>query len=175
MNNIPTYSGGYIDIFNLKSEDINIKDIAHGLSIAGRWSNQCNTKYSSAEHCLYVSQILPDEWKLAGLLHDASDFILPEVAHYLKHSKLMTGFRTLENEIQDKIYRKYGINYVDHALIKKADNTAAYWEYKKLFNKDLGHMDCVKEDVMCEVKINIYQAKVAEYKFIKQFERLKNE
>ena len=172
---IQTYTNRKINLLNMQPQDIDIRDIAHGLSQVNRWNAQTITRYTTAEHSLYVSRLLPNQLKLYGLLHDASDAYLPDVPHALKYNKIMDDFRILESEIQDKIYQKYDIQYTPEAekLLKYADNITAYWEYKKLFTKDIGHMDIHKEiSKRVRVDIKIYQSKVIESKFLKEFKRL---
>jgi len=168
---IQTFTGKYVNPLNLKMEDIDIRDIAHCLSQLCRFTAHTNTFYSVAEHSLYVSYLLPDEWKLAGLLHDASEAYLCDLASPVKRA--ITGYKIHEEQAQDKIYRKFGINYVNHRRIKVVDNVVLYHEAMKLFNEDFGYFDKYKNDI--PVNIQVCSPKVVEYKFLKQFERLKND
>ena len=49
------YSGQMIDIFNLKSEQIDIEDIAHSLSNLCRYGGHCLFHYSVAQHSVLCS------------------------------------------------------------------------------------------------------------------------
>jgi hypothetical protein len=138
------------------------------LSQLCRFTGHTNTFYSVAEHSLYVASLLPEEWKLAGLLHDASEAYICDLAKPVKNA--ISGYSIHEDQVQDKIYRKFGIYYVDSKLIKEADNMVLYHEALKLFNNNLGHFDCYKNDL--PVKIRVYSPKVVEYKFLKRFEDL---
>lgn len=165
---IQTFIGKLVDPLNLKMKDISIIDIAHCLSQLCRFTGHTNTFYSVAEHSLYVSHLLPDEWKLAGLLHDASEAYLCDLASPVKRA--IPRYKIHEEQAQDKIYRKFGINHVDHRRIKVVDQVVLYHEAMKLFNDNFGYFDEYKNDF--QVKINVYSPKVVEYKFMKQFERL---
>ena len=171
MNEIQTYTGKLIDPFNVNPDDIDIKDIAHGLSNICRFTGQCSPRYSVGEHSLYVCALLPDEWKFAGLLHDASEYLLNDLPPQIKDR--LPEYKFAEQQLQDKIYRKFGIHYIDHIKIKEVDEATLYHESIKLFEHNYGHFDYCKNDL--PVKIRVYSPKVIEYKFLKRFKELYNE
>ena len=69
---IRTFTGKYVDVFNLKEEDICIEDIAHALTTICRFGGHCKYHYSVAEHTIWMVYHSPKEIKLDCLLHDAS-------------------------------------------------------------------------------------------------------
>ena len=76
---LSTFSGKKFYPFNPSPEQIEIVDIAHGLSMVCRFSGQCPYFYSVAEHCIHVTNVLPPSLKLEGLLHDASEAYLADL------------------------------------------------------------------------------------------------
>jgi len=58
---------------NPKPEDISIEVIAKALSHICRFGGHTNRFYSVAEHSIHVANLLPDELKIYGLLHDAHE------------------------------------------------------------------------------------------------------
>lgn len=58
---------------NPKKEDFDIEIIAKALSHICRFGGHTKRYYCVAEHSVHVSNMLPDNLKLAGLLHDAHE------------------------------------------------------------------------------------------------------
>lgn len=76
-------SGRRLDLMNPSPMDIEIDDIAHGLSRVARWNGQTNGDhgFSVAQHSVLVAQIAqkiqpraPQSWFLAVMLYVASQY-----------------------------------------------------------------------------------------------------
>ena len=117
MASICTYTGKKFDYNNVRPEDIDIRDIAHGLSNLCRYFGQCRRFYSVAEHCVKLSlaEGMPGDPK-ARLLHDAVEAYIGDVARPLKI--LLPEYQKIEARIQDVIQEKYD---VDFSTVKKGD------------------------------------------------------
>jgi 5'-deoxynucleotidase YfbR-like HD superfamily hydrolase len=85
MSWIQTYQGGCFEPFNPHPDQIHIRDIAHALALTCRFTGHCLDFYSVAQHSVMVSQIVSHKHALAGLLHDASEAYLTDVASPIKH------------------------------------------------------------------------------------------
>ena len=81
-------SGRRLNILEPSPLDIEIDDIAHGLSRLARWNGQTRGKYtfSVAQHSILVEKImninfskLPNYWRLACLLHDAPEYVISDL------------------------------------------------------------------------------------------------
>lgn len=118
---ICTHSGKKFYPNDIRVADIDIEDIAWALSNQCRFSGHTSEHFSVAQHSLMVSSILPEELKLQGLLHDASEAYLCDLPKPLKHLADFSAYRRIEKNAQQVIYRKYGIIYPDPPEIKKAD------------------------------------------------------
>jgi hypothetical protein len=70
-----------------------------------------------AEHSVHVSRIVPKHLALAGLLHDASEAVLGDVAAPLK--ALLPDYKRIEARVEMAIFEHYGIYHVP--AIKLAD------------------------------------------------------
>jgi 5'-deoxynucleotidase YfbR-like HD superfamily hydrolase len=81
---ITTYAGKTVDPFAMKASDVDIRDIAHFLSMQCRFNGHCTFFYSVAEHCILVADLLPDSLKLEGLLHDATEAYLGDMPTPIK-------------------------------------------------------------------------------------------
>lgn len=96
--------------FWFTSEDTNgidIRDIAHCLSNACRFTGHCRFFYSVAEHSLNVAALLPEHKKLWGLLHDASEAYLADIASPVK--QLLPDYKKLEARLMTRIATKFNL------------------------------------------------------------------
>ena len=116
---IKTYSGKHIDLLEPQKSDISIIDIAHGLSKICRFSGQCNQFYSVAQHSVAVAARLPEELKLWGLLHDASEAYLGDVTRPLK--RLLTEYQYLEKKMMAVIAARFSLTLPEPAKVKEVD------------------------------------------------------
>jgi 5'-nucleotidase len=126
---IETFSGKKFYFLDPRKEDVDIIDIAHSLSMQCRFTGHSNSFYSIAEHSLIVSSLCPKEHKLWGLLHDASEAYLTDVASPVKPH--LTNYKLMEKVIMEPICNKFGISNHMPDEVHKADMEAlrieAYW------------------------------------------------
>jgi uncharacterized protein len=81
---IRTYTGKFVDPFNLRPEDIDIDDIAHALSNQCRFAGHTTHFYSVGQHSLNVMSRLEWPLKIYGLLHDAAEAYLIDLPTPIK-------------------------------------------------------------------------------------------
>lgn len=119
---IETQSGIRFHFLSPDPAEISIIDIAQSLSKNCRFVGQCRRFYSVAEHSFNVSRMLhqfPVEVQLAGLLHDASEAYITDVASPVKEH--ITGYQAMEDNIMKVIARKFNFEYPLHPAVKIAD------------------------------------------------------
>lgn len=119
---IETVSGLRFEFTDPKPEQIYINDIAHALGNNCRFVGQCRKFYSVAEHSWHVARMLegtPLRVQLAGLLHDASEAYITDVASPVK--QFMPEYRQMEDVIMAAISKKYGLEYPPHPAVKQCD------------------------------------------------------
>jgi 5'-deoxynucleotidase YfbR-like HD superfamily hydrolase len=118
---IETRGGRVFHYFGDDLAEINIHDIAASLSKMCRFVGHCRDFYSVAEHSVYVSHLVPQEMALAGLLHDASEAYLSDMASPIK--KQMPEYKQIEHVIMGKIAKRFDLPKLFWELteIKKAD------------------------------------------------------
>lgn len=119
---IETVSGIKIEFLNPRPEQIKITDIAHALSNNCRFTGQCRKFYSVAEHSWHVARMLegtPLEVQLAGLLHDASEAYLADIATPVKRE--LPEYKVIEDNLMVAIAKKYNFEWPMHPAVKYAD------------------------------------------------------
>jgi len=106
---IQTFTGKRLDLDPPNPDQIDIVDIAHGLSMLCRFNGQCTRFYSVAEHSVHVSHEIAPELALVGLLHDAAEAYLGDVPSPLKGQ--LSQFKTFEKQMEQAIGEKFRIEY----------------------------------------------------------------
>lgn len=92
-------------------KSIDIRDIAYALAGINRFGAHARKRYSVAQHSVHVSQQVPPEFALRGLLHDASEAYLGDVPRPLKVLDIFKGYREVESKLEDAIFQRFGIDY----------------------------------------------------------------
>ena len=112
-------SGSYFDFEVPEESDITIEDIAHGLSHICRFTGQCHTFYSVAEHSILCSQRVPAEHAFAALMHDAAEAVMGDVSRPLK--SLLPDYKKIERRVERAVLSKFGLSADCNDFVKKAD------------------------------------------------------
>jgi 5'-deoxynucleotidase YfbR-like HD superfamily hydrolase len=133
-NCIRTYSGIYMNIFEPTLDMICIENIAHSLSHQCRFGGHLPTFFSVAQHSIMVSEHVPQEHRLAALLHDASEAYLVDIPKPIKPH--LTNYKELEDKLMELIALKFGFEYPLHPMVKKADELMLHWEWHTLMLRD---------------------------------------
>lgn len=111
-----TASGGRWFYLEPVSTDVRWRDVAIALARMPRFTGHLAEDvphYSVAQHCCLVSDRLPLDLRLAGLLHDAHEFVLGDRAAPLKRALEALGgadaWDVLERVTDEAIYGAAGI------------------------------------------------------------------
>lgn len=130
---IQTRSGRKFNFLAMAPEDVVIEDIAHALSNLCRFGGHCKRFYSVAEHSLLVSRILPPEYALTGLLHDATEAYVVDLPRPLKQL-IGEAYTDIEGAVWEVIARRYDLPIVLPPAIKEADNAVLLAEKAQLMD-----------------------------------------
>ena len=133
-------SGRRLEILDPSPLDIEIEDIAHGLSFLARWNGQTVGDYpfSVAQHSLLVENIFSMQFpdmdnpsKLFALLHDSAEYVIGDMISPIK-SHLGAEYEELDENLTTAICMRFNIPTKKIETIKKrvkiADKKAAWLE-----------------------------------------------
>jgi 5'-deoxynucleotidase YfbR-like HD superfamily hydrolase len=137
-------SGRRLDLLDPSPMDIEIEDIAHGLARVARWNGQTlgQHAFSVAQHSVVVEEIVahiqpdtPPRWRLAALLHDASEYVIGDMISPFK-AALGVNYKDFEERLENAIHTRFGLPAKTPVevkrLIKQADRACAFFEATQL-------------------------------------------
>ena len=110
MSFITTYTKKYFDPLNVDESLLDIKDIAHALSLICRGNGHVQYFYSVAQHSLACAKEAKTrgyskEVILGCLLHDGSEVYLSDVTRPIK--KELTYYLEVEDVLQNVIWKHF--------------------------------------------------------------------
>ena len=137
-------SGRRLDLLDPTPVDIEIEDIAHGLSFVARWNGQTlgDFAYSVAEHSLLVETLFTrliakpqPKWQLAALLHDAPEYVIGDMISPVKNA-VGPGYGELDQRLTAAIHLRFGlpasVPLTVKRQIKRADKISAWMEATRI-------------------------------------------
>jgi 5'-deoxynucleotidase YfbR-like HD superfamily hydrolase len=137
-------SGRRLDLLDPSPMDIEIEDIAHGLARVARWNGQTLGEHglSVAQHSMIVEEIsahlipgLDAKWRLAALLHDASEYVIGDMISPFK-AALGLSYKDFEHRLEEAVHIRFGLPVKTPkaiaVLIKQADRASAFFEATQL-------------------------------------------
>ena len=125
-----TFTGKLVDLANFTVEDVRLPDISHALACINRYTGHTVAPYSVAQHSVMVSRLCEPQDELWGLLHDASEAYLGDVARPLKI--MLPDYVELEHHVQQTIGKAFGLSWPMPQSVKVADNRALIAEKRAL-------------------------------------------
>lgn len=165
------YSGRAFYPLEPREEDIDIVDIAHALSRQCRYAGHIEQEhYSVAEHCVLISLALPEEYALAGLLHDAAEAYLVDVPRPIKSS--LHGYTACEATLERVVFEKFGLSLPMPAIVKEYDTRILHDEQKVLMKSP--PMPWNIPGGPLGVEIHCWSADIAKQMFLMRFDELYN-
>ena len=167
---IQTYTGKRFFPLDPRAEDLDIRDIAHSLSLLCRFNGHCSTFYSVAEHSVRVSKTLPQEQALWGLLHDAGEAYLTDLPRPVKTQ--LVFYRDLEESLLQVVARRYQLEWPMPPAIETADLTLLATEARDL----MAPPPCSWEldATPLHESIEPWSSEIAEQRFLDRFAELKS-
>ena len=157
-------SGRHVDPLNLRPIDLDIRDIAHNLSLLCRYTGAFPFHYSVAQHSILVADMAtvnghPEEVQLACLLHDAAEYVFGDMNYHLKKLPELAEYNRREHATSKMIIQHYGCRpELMDTIVKQYDREAAAFE----MNVRDGH----------ETGIYQYDPQTIYHRFLLRFEKL---
>lgn len=104
--------------------------IAASLSKICRFTGHCREFYSVAQHSVLASEIVPEEFALEALLHDAQEAYIGDVSAPLK--RRLIDYQMLEGRIEASLRKWFDLPMVQSPEVKRADLTMLATERRDL-------------------------------------------
>lgn len=142
MTYIQTFSGVHFNLTDPQPDTIRIEDIAHALSQINRFTGHTHRPYSVAQHSLQASYIVPPQFALEALLHDAHEAYTGDVSAPLK--SLLPDYRALEDRIEAAVRRRFGLPDTMSPEVKRADMIMLATERRDVLKDDGTPWPCLE-------------------------------
>ncbi|HDL7601063.1 TPA: HD family hydrolase [Yersinia enterocolitica] len=170
MSYITTYSGLDFDYLKPLASSICIEDIAQALSHECRFAGHLPNFYSVAQHCWLMSQIVPEEFALEALLHDATEAYCRDIPSPLK--RLLPDYKVIEHRIDMAIREKFGLPAEMSSVVHYCDLIMLATERQELDiddGKEWPMLACIPLAEMAIVPMSSRDARIA---FLARFNEL---
>ncbi len=171
MSWIQTYLGRQFWPLAPRGEDVDIRDIAHSLSLQCRFNGHCSEFYSVADHSVRVAEQLPHNLALWGLLHDAAEAYLGDLTRPLKRQEAARWFNEAEDRLLRVIAASFGLPWPMPAQVRQADDVLLVTEARDLMVTPPADWSIAAEPL--PERIQPLAPAVAEERFLVRFENLK--
>ncbi|HZT29463.1 MAG TPA: hypothetical protein VFA33_06250 [Bryobacteraceae bacterium] len=135
-NYFRTYTGRHVDLLDPKTSEISIFDIARSLSHLCRFLGHTTKFYSVAQHSILVSQLVPKEDALWGLLHDASEAYTGDLPRPFKGLLEMVQYRIAEGRLMVTICDRYNLRPEMPRSVIVADRAMLATEFRDVTSMD---------------------------------------
>lgn len=164
-----TFSGKAFWPLDPRPEEIDIRDIAHALSMACRYAGHVRRFYSVAEHCVLLAGCFeaPALRKWA-LLHDASEAYLVDVPRPVK--PFLAGYYEAEAKVMRAVCASYGLGPTMPEEVKDGDNRIILDEFAQAMAAP--PMPLAIAGPPMGVRLQFWSSSRAEWEFLRVFGEL---
>lgn len=141
MNHITTFTGKHFYPTDPDITKIDIRDIAHALSMTCRGNGHVKTFFSVGQHCINCAREaklrgLSNRMVLACLLHDASEAYMSDVPRPFKH--MIPEYIAIEERLLAVIYEKFlgsPLTGEEERMLKIIDDDLLYYDMEELLKE----------------------------------------
>ena len=174
MSHITTFTGKHFDPTKPDMTMVDIRDIAHALSLTCRGNGHVKTFFSVAQHCINCSleaeaRGYSNRVVLGCLLHDASEAYMSDVPRPFKHS--LPEYTQVEEKLLDMIYTKFlgtTLNEEEKKLVKGIDDDLLYYDLKELLNETT---EGAAPEIMIELNYQVVPFEEVERTYLELYEK----
>ena len=168
-----TFTGKRFYPLSPRPEDIDPVDIAHALSLLCRFGGHVDRFYSVAEHCVLMSEAVPQEWALWALLHDATEAYVVDVPRPLKRQ--LGEYMAIEASVMMAIAIRFALPFAGPGemppAVRDADNRILLTERNALMSAT--HERWAQDDLEpLPVKIHAWHPFAAEAQYARRLDFL---
>lgn len=173
-NYITTYTGKHFEPTNPNAELIDIKDIAHALSLICRGNGHVKSFWSVGQHCICCAKEaeargFSERLILACLLHDASECYMSDVPRPFK--KMLPEYQEQEDHLLKMIYEKFlgeDLTREEQEQLKEIDNALLWYDLEIL----LGEKQCgEKPEIHIDLDYSVEAFDNVEKEYLRLFEK----
>jgi hypothetical protein len=169
MSWMQTYTGKRFDFLHPTIDMVCVDDIAHSLAYQCRYFGHTTGHYSIAEHSVRVSDVVPEQFRLQGLLHDAAEAYTGDLVSPLK--QISPEYRALEQCIEQLLSEFFGVDLCNlPPSVKLADLTLLATEKRDLLLVQRDDWNPLPTPL--PTIIHPWSAMTAEQAFLKRLEQL---
>ncbi len=171
---ICTFTGKVFRPLDPDPEQICIQDIAHSLANQCRWTGHVKKFYSTAQHSYRVSQLCDKEDRLWGLLHDATEAYIADIARPVKRfTDFGVGYEEIEENLMRAVCDRFGLEYQMPESVKRADDLALFAEMRDLMPPFLWEREGFKGTLEAdEQRVKPVSPSWAESNFLERYHQL---
>lgn len=150
---ISTYTGKTVDLLEPDPDTICIEDIAHALSLICRFTGHTRKHYSVGQHSVLVAQHCGSAFQFEGLMHDASEAYLNDVARPLK--RCLAEYKAIEERFERMLAIKFDLPFPLPAEVKHVDMRMLVTERRDLMRgpkwkeSDIAKLEPYPETITC--------------------------
>lgn len=166
---IQTFTGRAFHPLSPRVEEVDIRDIAHALSMNCRFNGHCAYFYSVAEHSVRVSHQVGQGDALWGLLHDAAEAYLTDLPRPAKRA--LPVFSELEDKLLAVVLEAFGLTMPMPESVALADTLLLATEARDLMAPPPRSWELGTEPLP-EI-IRPWTPREAEARFLQRYEQLK--
>lgn len=163
------FGGSYFDFAAPETSAFTIEDIAHGLAMTCRFAGQCRRHYSVAQHSFHVSQVVPSQHAYQGLMHDAPEAFVGDMAKPLKI--MLPDYRAIEKHVESAVFSRFKVATPLPPTIKEADIRMLVTEQHQLMRNRDDWSYCRGREPF-DFEIPTWSPEEAKAKFLERFAEL---
>ena len=167
---IMLHSGAWFDFCAPADSAFTIEDVAQGLANICRYSGQCSSFYSVAEHSLLVSEVAAG-FEFEALLHDAAEAFMGDITRPLK--QMLPEYKRIEREVETAIFERFGIPSPLPIEVKSADLRVLAAEQRQIMPKGTDGWVRFQKVVPAAVFVRHLTPDQAKEAFLSRYEELR--
>ncbi|PZU95607.1 MAG: phosphohydrolase [Chelatococcus sp.] len=164
-----TYTGRMFWPLDPRSDEVEIVDIAHALSMQCRYAGHCRRFYSVAEHCVLMAEAVSPEHRLQALMHDAAEAYLVDLPRPVKRQ--IELYKVYEQRVHVAICARFGLSPEIPTAVHAADNRILRDELEQAMLPPPERWPAQDVEPL-GVTLQFWSPNVAEFRFMALFDRL---